>query len=134
LILCTLIDVGTPAYGVTVTTDMEGFPDHDFGFLLSGFNFAYRVDSVMPLDGSYRELTFDYSMVQIAESGNFEPLRLCLIDADTGVLLWEGYCGPGQVVGGVAVDIGGVSALKWSFSGGGMQNQAAGYILDPYVR
>jgi len=128
-----LTDVGAPSYGVTVTTDMAAFPNHNFGFELTGFNRAYRVDSDMPLTGTYRTITFDFTMIQLAEADRFDPLKLCLINADTGALLWESYCGPGQIIEDVTVDIGGVTTMRWSFTGGAMQNQAVGYILNPYV-
>ena len=128
-----LTDIATTNYGVSATTDMARFPDYDFGFRLTGFNFAYRVNSNMPFNGRYSTLTFDVAMVRLSETGNFNPLNIDLLNADTNTVLWSGRCEPGEIISGVSVDISGVETLRWSFNGGGMQGQQIGYILNPYV-
>lgn len=129
-----LIDVCGTGYGVTKTTGLGAFPGYSSGLELTRFNYAYMVESDMPLKGSYRELSFDYTMVLRDDASRSDALHLRLFNADTNVLLWEGHCGHGEIVCGVIVDICGASALRWTFIGGAGQSQAAGYILDPYVR
>jgi len=130
-----LTEVGTANYGVTVTNDMRQFPGYNFGFQLTGFNFAHTVRSEMPLQGRYTTLTFDVAMVSLVEDPNrFDPLRLRLLNAETAALIWEGLCEPGQILKDVEVSILGVRTLRWVFSGGAMANQAVGYILDPIVK
>jgi len=129
-----LIDVGTANYGVTATTDMSLFPEYGSGFKLTGFNRVYQVNSKMPLKGKYTTITFDVAMVSMVRKQLKDPLTLRLFNADTNVMLWEGRCEAGQILKGVSADITGVETLQWSFIGGDMQNEAVGYILDPYVR
>ena len=128
-----LTEVGKANYGVTPIADMSLFPEYKFGLMLTGFNRAYRVDSDMPLEDRYERITFDVALVSLVEKQLQAPLDLKLLNADTGVLLWEGRCEQGQILTDISVDIRGVTKLRWSFIGGDMQNEAVGYILDPYV-